>query len=351
MAAGTAIAAIGGSLISGMMSKDASDEVSDASRASVAEQRRQFNQLRRDIEPYRETGTNALYGMTNMLGLGGQEYYETQADLRDRRQTLAETDRYKREFVGVGDFEPVQVGHGGQILQEGVTGGASQKGGPSQKGGTQFRYRNEKTGELLTPDEYADRLGQGEQERVENPEYLQLEEEIGQLEQELQGLDPQAQGAEGSGFDISETPGYQFRMDQGVNALNRSLAATGNRLSGRAVKAATRYGQGLASQEFSNRFNRLASLSGRGQAAVETSGQAGMQAAGQIGNSLMAGGRARAAGIAGKNQAIQGGIGNYLSYQQNQNMLNNIGTYTGGNNRGTSYGTGTGSSPVAAYGR
>ena len=51
-------------------------------------------------------------------------------------------------------------------------------------------------------------------------------------------------------------PGYQFRMDEGMKALERSAAARGGLLSGGFLRGATRYGQGLASQEYMNAFNR-----------------------------------------------------------------------------------------------
>ncbi|MEB3202535.1 MAG: hypothetical protein VKK05_06955 [Synechococcus sp.] len=51
-------------------------------------------------------------------------------------------------------------------------------------------------------------------------------------------------------------PGYQFRMDEGMKALERSAAARGGLLSGGFLRGATRYGQGVAAQEYQNAFNR-----------------------------------------------------------------------------------------------
>ena len=51
-------------------------------------------------------------------------------------------------------------------------------------------------------------------------------------------------------------PGYQFRLDEGMKALERSAAARGGLLSGGFLRGATRYGQGMASQEYQNAFNR-----------------------------------------------------------------------------------------------
>lgn len=56
--------------------------------------------------------------------------------------------------------------------------------------------------------------------------------------------------------DMANDPGYQFRMDQGNQALQRSAAAQGNLLSGGTLKALDRYNQDYASGEFGNVYNR-----------------------------------------------------------------------------------------------
>lgn len=56
--------------------------------------------------------------------------------------------------------------------------------------------------------------------------------------------------------DYTADPGYQFRMDQGMQALQRSAAARGGLLSGSTMKGIERFGQGLASEEYQNAFNR-----------------------------------------------------------------------------------------------
>lgn len=61
------------------------------------------------------------------------------------------------------------------------------------------------------------------------------------------------------GFDASNLyndPGYQFAKQQGEEAINRSLGATGNVFSGRALKAAQDYGTGLADQTYNDAYNR-----------------------------------------------------------------------------------------------
>ena len=56
--------------------------------------------------------------------------------------------------------------------------------------------------------------------------------------------------------DFTTDPGYQFRLEQGMRALNASAAAKGMGMSGANIKGATEYGQNLGSQEYQNAFNR-----------------------------------------------------------------------------------------------
>lgn len=61
-----------------------------------------------------------------------------------------------------------------------------------------------------------------------------------------------------------QDPSYKFRMDQGMEAVNRGMAAQGQIGSGLQMKALNDYGQQAGSQEYSNEWNRLASLAGVG---------------------------------------------------------------------------------------
>jgi hypothetical protein len=125
---------------------------------------------------------------------------------------------------------------------------------------------------------------------------------------------------------FQETPGYQFSFDEGVRALDRSASARGILGGGGYGRELTRYGQGMASQEFGNYANRLASIAGMGQQATTTGVQAGMQTARNISGIQMAGGAqqgaamqnaatARASGYAGVGSALNKGMENYLTYR------------------------------------
>lgn len=111
----------------------------------------------------------------------------------------------------------------------------------------------------------------------------------------------------------NQDPAYQFDLQQGQQALERSAAARGGLQSGGTLKDLTTYAQGAASNEYQNaysrfmnnqntQFNRLASVAGIGQTANGQISAAGMNYANQAGEARMGGANAAgAAGIAGAN--------------------------------------------------
>jgi hypothetical protein len=124
-------------------------------------------------------------------------------------------------------------------------------------------------------------------------------------------------------------PGYAFRMSEGMKGLERSAAARGGLLSGGTLKGIQRFGQDLGSQEYQNAFNRyqternarlnpLQSLAGMAQTSTNQLGAAGQSMASGVGEALGAGAQARASGYMGMANAIGGGVGQYMNYQQNQ---------------------------------
>jgi hypothetical protein len=143
------------------------------------------------------------------------------------------------------------------------------------------------------------------------------------------------------------TPGEQFELGQGLEALDRGAAARGTLTTGGTGKAEQIFGQGLAStnyqQAYNNaltqyqqaynifqnnqntQFNRLAALSGFGQTATGQLNSAGGNAANnfsnillgsgaQIGNAVQAAAAARASGQVGSANAISGGLGGVTSF-------------------------------------
>lgn len=108
------------------------------------------------------------------------------------------------------------------------------------------------------------------------------------------------------------SPDYQFALQQGQLGLDRTAAAGGNLFSGGRMKEAAQFNQGLASQQFNNYTNRLASLAGVGQTATQSTNNALSGAGNTVGNSLLNMGDARASGYLGAYGAQQGGMNNAL---------------------------------------
>jgi hypothetical protein len=77
-------------------------------------------------------------------------------------------------------------------------------------------------------------------------------------------------------------PGYQFAFNQGLEALQRSQAATGI-TGGAAAKAAEQYGQGLASTNYQNAYNQALNTYTTNQAAAQNAlaAQQGLYGLGQ----------------------------------------------------------------------
>lgn len=151
--------------------------------------------------------------------------------------------------------------------------------------------------------------------------------------------------------DVTEQndPGYKFRLQQGLDAIQRSAAAKGNLLTGGTAKDINDYAQNDASNEYgnvynrafnqyatnynqfeqnqTNSFNRLAAMAGIGQTSAQQLGMLGQNAASnvgnidlvsgqQIGNNINNAGAARASGYVGGANAWGGalsGMGNNLS--------------------------------------
>lgn len=139
----------------------------------------------------------------------------------------------------------------------------------------------------------------------------------------------------------SQTPGYQFQLQQGLNALQNSAAARGGLLSTGTAKNLNDYAQGSAASNYqnvynnalqtygtnyqtfqnnqNNLYNRLYGAAGQGLSAGQSLG--GLQQAGaqgqsniyqntgqEVGNNLNLLGQEAAGGIVGGSNALSGGI-------------------------------------------
>lgn len=146
-----------------------------------------------------------------------------------------------------------------------------------------------------------------------------------------------------------ESPGYQFQLSQGINAVDNSASATGGVNSGNTLKALTQYGQGLANTDYqqaynnyvanqNNVFNRLFGVAGAGQNAAASQGGFGQGFANAVSGNNNAIGNANSA-----NSIAQGNnLSNLLSNPNLQSLFQgggglNYGAQTINNNAGQAF--------------
>ena len=146
--------------------------------------------------------------------------------------------------------------------------------------------------------------------------------------------------------DFTTDPGYQFRLDQGMKALNASAAAKGMGVSGANIKGALGYGTDMGNQYYQQAFNNyqtnrnnqlapLQSLYAGGQAAAAGSAaQAGAlgQNLGQtytnlgqgLGQAAVAGGNAQASGYLNSANAVTNALNQGMSSYTTNNYLSRL---------------------------
>lgn len=118
-------------------------------------------------------------------------------------------------------------------------------------------------------------------------------------------------GSPMAGNSLTPLDAFKFRMAEGTKAIERSAASKGTLLTGKTLKDLTRFGQGLASEEYGNEwgrqfnqqnavFNRLYQTAGLGLQGTTAGQQLASGYAGNIGNTQLLQGNAQAAGTAGQ---------------------------------------------------
>lgn len=99
-----------------------------------------------------------------------------------------------------------------------------------------------------------------------------------QAQQDLLGLNGQDAATAAMG-NFQQSPGYAFQMQQGLRAVDAGAAANSGARNGSVIKAEETFGQGLANQDFSNYYSRLAGLSTLGANAAAGGAQTAQGAA------------------------------------------------------------------------
>lgn len=105
-------------------------------------------------------------------------------------------------------------------------------------------------------------------------------------------------------YNFQADPGYEFRMGEGIKALDRSAAARGTLNSGGQLRKLTRYGQDYASAEYQNVYSRIAQIAGFGRGASSESAGIIVNTGQNIGGALVNAGEARASGYIASGNAF-----------------------------------------------
>lgn len=115
---------------------------------------------------------------------------------------------------------------------------------------------------------------------------------------------------------VTNDPGYQFGLDQGIRAVDSSAISNGRLFSGATGKALARYGTDYATTKTNDVTQRLLAIAGIGNQGITTSANAGANNAGLVANVNMANasnrGSAYLTGANAINNGVQGGIQNFL---------------------------------------
>lgn len=135
--------------------------------------------------------------------------------------------------------------------------------------------------------------------------------------------------------DFQASPGYQFQLGQGEQAIQRSAAASGLLNSTGTEQNLNNYAQGTANTEYQQalsnymasqqqRYSMLSGIVGIGQNAASMSNAAGANFANAASNNSIGAANAQAAGTVGTANAITGGLSsgaNLISQNQLTNAI------------------------------
>lgn len=135
------------------------------------------------------------------------------------------------------------------------------------------------------------------------------------------GSSPSSNSPSGNYSAFYNTPGYQFSLSQGQNAINRQASANGSLYSSNTLGALGSYTAGAASTQYNSYINQLLSMAGLGNAAASGVGTAATATGSGVAKTLQNAGNANASGVMGTANAYNNALG--ASAGQFGNLLNN----------------------------
>lgn len=305
MWAGIGIA--GASLASGLLGADASRSAANT-QAAATDRATQSQvaagaQARSDLTPFREGGVSALQRLMTLTGIGSG------VDKNDPRyksiydSLSANADAAHQKQFGMSIFD--------------------KNSGLSAPG---ERARFEDNLHQQASQQYTSQYGN---ETKNDPQYGALTKPFNY-----------------SLADFYKDPSYNFQLQQGEQGIERAMSARGLSSSTPGLKALMQWNQDYAGTAYNSAFTRafgvdqsnkqtsynfLQGIAGMGQNSAAQTGSVGANMASGAASSLIAGGQAQAAGTLGAassvNNAVQGGLGNYMynqRFQQTMGLYGNL---------------------------
>lgn len=135
--------------------------------------------------------------------------------------------------------------------------------------------------------------------------------------------------------DFQTSPGYQFQLSQGEQAMQRSAASRGLLNSVGTQQNLNNYAQGAANTDYqqalqnymgqnAQTYNMLSGMSNQGLSAASLTNSAAQNAGNNISANTIGAGNAQAAGQIGTANAITGGISSGVNGFVNYNAMSNL---------------------------
>jgi hypothetical protein len=334
VAGAAVVAGVGGAVIGKKASDRAARASGDATAQSIAEQQRQFDLVRSDTAGQRYIGDQALNTLGRLYGYGPTPTggYGAGGPSGTPFSTSLPAASVPGGSLNIGGQLTQKLGGLGKILDPAASIFGS-KHGDERRNLQAFMADNQLTdlgnGMVALPDGRTFTKDQVQQ--VAGAYYGARYHPDGNQADWQQKYDamltaaPQQQPAAGpgaggpSGPDMSvffKSPDYNFNLQEGQQAIDRSAAARGGLLSGGAIKAGERYASGLASREYSSFVDRLMQQAGLGTTGIGASAAAGANASNNISNAYINNGANRAnaymTGANAINNGLQGTASNLL---------------------------------------
>lgn len=309
---------IGGALISSSASKSAAKSSAAASDRAAQVQWDMYDQSRKDALPWLNVGQSALFEIADLYGLqrpnvtiDGETGQVEQSQGTQQATTQQSTTQQQTQPTGFsqGDLAARYLQAKQEFDNRPVASETdqfptfSQYAAAAQAAGTADVPLS---GDFYTWNQaYKNQLVNG----------ASGQQSTGQNTNQQTTDQPTAQERQQNALSrFYQSPDYQFRQSEGQKAIERSAAARGGLYSGATGKALTQYAGNLASGEYGNYINRLASLAGVGQSQSQNLAALGQNTAAGVGNAYQNAGNARASGYLGQANTWGNALNNFSMY-------------------------------------